>query len=782
MLGTSVQSLLQIDCESVTPSHTEILFGLDIPFSISEVANVIKTSKNYKSPGPDGLVLEFYKKFWDSIGSILTRILNDLLSQPGDLARINSAFITLIPKKEGVNHTNDFRPISLENSVVKIFSKLLANRLIPHMPALIENSQGVFTQGRNTIDCYMTVAETTWACNYSKRDSCIIKFDFARAFDSVGWDFVEDMLIAHGFPPRWISWISHLLRSTSSSIITNGTIGVPFLYKRGLRQVHKELMREARKRSRGNELRIQIGWFSEHKMSSNGWLCCKWRQFGKEGSTYAPLESRTKVALTTRLVAVFFLAVVLLALISTRWIDIESSFTMITWSNQTSTSESHHPQPIALTCSNTSTPFRCQIRMQSPSPSRSSHSLPSPSCPEYFRWIHEDLRPWKSTGITREAVEEAQKSAAFRLLVIDGKLYVEKYHRVFQTRDLFTLWGFVQLANRYPGRLPDLDLMFNCEDMPVVKASYYATAADSPPLPPLFRYCKDDTTVDIVFPDWSFWGWPEIDIKPWEKLSEEMKEANERMEWKKRKPFAHWRGNPSVSWHRLDLMNCNPFNGHDWNARIFAQDWKKEIMNGFNESNLAEQCDYRYKIFVEGRAWSVSEKYTLACDSPALFVTTHFYDFMTRGLMPGRHYWPIREYTKCLSIKLAVDWGNKHQNEVQAIGKQGSRFIMEEVKMEYVYQYMLHLLTEYAKLLRYKPTLPEKATELCLESLACGKQGRVKDFLLESMVTRATDAEPCTLPPPYTRGELEELRLRKVDAVKQVEKWEKEAWDKGIIY
>ena len=100
-------------------------------------------------------------------------------------------------------------------------------------------------------------------------------------------------------------------------------------------------------------------------------------------------------------------------------------------------------------------------------------------------------------------VESAQKLAAFRLLVIDGRVYVEQYHRVFQTRDLFTLWGFVQLANRYPGYLPDLDLMFNCEDVPTVKAADYKA---SPP-PPLFRYCKDDTTVDIVFPDWSFWGW-----------------------------------------------------------------------------------------------------------------------------------------------------------------------------------------------------------------------------------------------------------------------------------
>lgn len=110
------------------------------------------------------------------------------------------------------------------------------------------------------------------------------------------------------------------------------------------------------------------------------------------------------------------------------------------------------------------------------------------------------------------------------------------------------------------------------------------------------------------------------------------------------------------------------------------------------------------------------------------------------------------------------------------MGKEGSRFILEEVKMDYVYQYMLHLLTEYAQLLRYKPTLPEKATDLCLESVACREQGLVKEFLMQSMVKWTSDSEPCDLPPAYTSRELEELRSRKAEAVKQVEKWEQEAW------
>ena len=72
----------------------------------------------------------------------------------------------------------------------------------------------------------------------------------------------------------------------------------------------------------------------------------------------------------------------------------------------------------------------------------------------------------------------------------------------------------------------------------------------------------------------------------------------------------------------------------------------------------------RYKIYIEGSAWSVSEKYILACDSVSFLVKPHYYDFFTRSLKPVHHYWPIRDDDKCRSIKFAVDWGNAHMKKV----------------------------------------------------------------------------------------------------------------------
>ncbi|XP_057980856.1 uncharacterized protein LOC131166379 isoform X2 [Malania oleifera] len=393
-------------------------------------------------------------------------------------------------------------------------------------------------------------------------------------------------------------------------------------------------------------------------------------------------------------------------------------------------------------------------------------------CPGYFRWIHEDLKPWKGGGISREVVESAKDGASFRLVIVGGRAYIEKYHDAFQTRDVFTIWGILQLLRLYPGRLPDLDLMFRCGDTQVVKKSDYNGSNAKPP-PPMFGYCRNDETLTIVFPDWSFWGWPEIHIKPWESLIEELEEGNKKSMWIEREPYAYWKGNIYTNAQRERLLQCHPTDKQDWNVRIYNVDWQHAHHQGYKDTNLAAQCAHRYKIYVEGVTWSVSKKYILACDSLSLFMKPYYYDFFSRTLLPLIHYWPINERDECKSLKFAVDWGNNHIRKAQEIGRSGSNFIQEKLKMIYVYDYMFHLLNEYAKLLKYKPTVPPGAVEVCLETMACTRKVNLeKMYMVESMVEGPADAAPCNLPPPYDALDLRSFLKRKEALIKQVEVWE----------
>uniref|UniRef100_A0A0V0HVX6 Putative O-glucosyltransferase rumi-like n=1 Tax=Solanum chacoense TaxID=4108 RepID=A0A0V0HVX6_SOLCH len=315
--------------------------------------------------------------------------------------------------------------------------------------------------------------------------------------------------------------------------------------------------------------------------------------------------------------------------------------------------------------------------------------------------------------------------------------------------------------------------MFDCVDWPVVRSSDFAGENAVAP-PPLFRYCGDNETLDIVFPDWSFWGWAEINIKPWQDLLKDLDKGNKMQRWMNREPYAYWKGNPEVAEKRMELVKCNVTENQESNARIYVQDWKEEIKQGFKHSDLGNQCHHRYKIYIEGSAWSVSEKYILACDSVSLLVTPHYYDFFSRSLLPLVHYWPINEDDKCGSIKFAVDWGNKYKKKVQRIGRKASDFIQEDLRMEYVYDYMFHLLNEYAKLLKYKPSVPKNASELCSEIMACPAEGTEKKLMMESMVNWPIDESPCKMPIPFNKLSLDSYHKRKQNSIKEVRTLERD--------
>lgn len=96
---------------------------------------VIKNAKNLKAPGFDGLTMKFY---WLSDSWQFFK----LQDNPKAFSKINKTNIVLIiSKSQGANEVTNFRSISPENSIVKTFFKLLANKLSVFIPDLIDNKQ-----------------------------------------------------------------------------------------------------------------------------------------------------------------------------------------------------------------------------------------------------------------------------------------------------------------------------------------------------------------------------------------------------------------------------------------------------------------------------------------------------------------------------------------------------------------------------------------------------------------------------------------------------------------
>jgi hypothetical protein len=209
------------------------LSALDATFT-EEVWDTIKALPADHAPGPDGFTGRFYNACWQIIKSEFMATIITL--QHGDdrkLWLLNSAYLTLIAKEEAALTAKDFRPISLVHSFAKLVTKIMTNRLAPFLVSLVSSNQSVFVRGRCIHDNYILVQQTIKLLHKQKVPSLFLKLDISKAFDSVSWAFLMEVLAHLGFGPIygkidggsstlgfwsniWQNLISNLLRTAST--------------------------------------------------------------------------------------------------------------------------------------------------------------------------------------------------------------------------------------------------------------------------------------------------------------------------------------------------------------------------------------------------------------------------------------------------------------------------------------------------------------------------------------------------------------------------------------
>jgi hypothetical protein len=104
--------------------------------------------QSLKSPGPDGLPPLFYKKYWKVVGQSVIKAVQNFFISSKMLREVNNSYIVLIPKIQNPSTFNHFRPISLCNTIYKIISKLIVDRLRSVLPSLISPAQSAFIPSR----------------------------------------------------------------------------------------------------------------------------------------------------------------------------------------------------------------------------------------------------------------------------------------------------------------------------------------------------------------------------------------------------------------------------------------------------------------------------------------------------------------------------------------------------------------------------------------------------------------------------------------------------------
>ena len=104
------------------------------------------------------------------------------------------------------------------------------------MNELVQPNQSVFIKGRNLHDNFLLVRQVARSLHRRKSKGVMLKLDISKAFDSLSWPFLFEVLQAKGFSETWLSCISTLLSTAHSRVVVNGYVGQKFLHAQGLRQ------------------------------------------------------------------------------------------------------------------------------------------------------------------------------------------------------------------------------------------------------------------------------------------------------------------------------------------------------------------------------------------------------------------------------------------------------------------------------------------------------------------------------------------------------------------
>ena len=190
---------------------------------------MLGTFPKNKTPGNDGLTIEFYLAFWPLFG----RLLVDSLNYAFDFGELSNsqkqAIITLIEKKgKDKRMIRNWRPISLINVDAKIASKTLAKRLEKVLPEIIHSNQNAFVKGRSIFDAIRTKEKDL--------PGILVAIDFEKAFDTLNLNFLIRTLHKFNFGPSFIQWIRTLYKNVKSCVMNNGFTTGPFTLSRGVRQ------------------------------------------------------------------------------------------------------------------------------------------------------------------------------------------------------------------------------------------------------------------------------------------------------------------------------------------------------------------------------------------------------------------------------------------------------------------------------------------------------------------------------------------------------------------
>ncbi|MGL5636332.1 MAG: RNA-directed DNA polymerase, partial [Bacteroidales bacterium] len=240
-LGEACQNDHEITNQTYSNKYCHIT---DQPITWTEVVSTLKSLRNGKATGKDGIPGEVYKLIRDeslaesNLAKAVLQIMNEVFTADAFPNEWNDSIVVPIFKKGDRFDPNNYRGISLICTLLKILAKILAARLqvVCNEMNLLRREQSGFLTSE---ECVAQTACLIECCQRRKLrgEKTILCFlDMKKAYDMVPHRRLISTLRSVGLGKVFTDFIQRMYENTTLRIRIGNQTGESFQYKRGVRQ------------------------------------------------------------------------------------------------------------------------------------------------------------------------------------------------------------------------------------------------------------------------------------------------------------------------------------------------------------------------------------------------------------------------------------------------------------------------------------------------------------------------------------------------------------------